>query len=323
MPMNSSASLDIGRLERVRLVIGKIVARCPACAEMEQDRKGNNLAVFTTGAFHCQAFPGDKEHNARIFSLVGIKSDRKLDLDTARQFRIKRAMKEHEDRKRAALIADARARRERIISRHHWERADVWEDSPQRVDGHLVEFDPRHFLRSLFSDASLIWTGAVNQSGLAHRDRWRTVADWQMEEVVERVGPMVSPAIWFPGTSSRLHINVESSPYTVLDFDGFDGQKPQTRHELAKHVRDSLAIVRWIREGLGWELSALLWTGGKSIHAWFKTPPQDVLQSLKTTATALGLDPGLIGHPEHPCRLPGHPHGETRKYSRTLWLGYE
>jgi len=54
--------------------------------------------------------------------------------------------------------------------------------------------------------------------------------------------------------------------------------------------------------------------------AWFRTPPPEVLGSLLPVAKSLGMDAGLIGRPEHPCRLPGQRHSGTGKMSRVLWL---
>ena len=137
------------------------------------------------------------------------------------------------------------------------------------------------------------------------------------------VGPMVSPATWTPGETSRAAGNVASSPFVVLDFDGFDGfdgKQPGTPEELVEHVAASLAIVRWLRESLGWSLAAVLFTGSKSIHAWFHSPQTAALESLKHHAAALGVDAGLIGRPEHPCRLPGWIHPKTGQSARVLWL---
>ncbi|RBP41467.1 hypothetical protein DES53_107299 [Roseimicrobium gellanilyticum] len=52
---------------------GRIVARCPACAANDADRKGNNLVVFPDGRFACAAFSGDKAHNQSILQLLGQK----------------------------------------------------------------------------------------------------------------------------------------------------------------------------------------------------------------------------------------------------------
>ena len=65
-------SLDLSRLENVRKRIGKIVARCPACAEQNHDQKGEHLAIFPDGSFACIANPGKEghKHRQRIFALA-------------------------------------------------------------------------------------------------------------------------------------------------------------------------------------------------------------------------------------------------------------
>ena len=65
-------SLDLSRLENVRKRIGKIVARCPACAEQNHDQKGDHLAIFPDGSFACIANPGTEghKHRQRIFALA-------------------------------------------------------------------------------------------------------------------------------------------------------------------------------------------------------------------------------------------------------------
>lgn len=53
---------------------------------------------------------------------------------------------------------------------------------------------------------------------------------------------------------------------------------------------------------------------------WFHTPPPGVFGTLLPVAKSLGMDAGLIGRPEHPCRLPGQIHDGSGKRSRILWL---
>ena len=131
---------------------------------------------------------------------------------------------------------------------------------------------------------------------------------------------MISPATWQQGITSRAAENVVFAPFVILDFDGFDGRKPETPAEIARHIADSLALTRWLRDGLRWQLAAIVWTGGKSIHAWFHDPGKEARQSLRDTADALGIDRGLVGNPEHPARLPGQRHAKTGGMSRVLWL---
>jgi hypothetical protein len=220
------------------------------------------------------------------------------------------------------LVATAQVKRSAIIARHPWTPADVWENSPQRIDCPLVKSDPRHFLASLYPENAILWTGETTESGQGglYAKRWRTCQKWCTAPDGERVGPMVTPATWNPETVSRSAVNVESAPYVVLDFDGFDGKSPTTPEQLQTHIHASLALIRWIREGLHWQLAAILWTGSKSMHAWFHSPPNEVLASLRTSASALGVDAGLVGNSEHPCRLPGHVHAKTGNKSRVLWL---
>jgi hypothetical protein len=296
-----------------------VICACPACRSEGNDRKGDNLRIFSSGAYNCIAHPKDRDHNRKIFSLVGVRSGKHFDPAAKREWRERRAREFQRDRDKAALQEIAKANRQKIIDRWEWNQHDVWDDSPQRIDCELVEFDPRWFLSSLFPQESVIWTGETYQSGQKgrHANRWKTVAEWQKESIV---GPMVTPATWHEGTDSRAAANVASAPYVVLDFDGFDGVKPETPEQLRAHLRGSLAMIHWIHKGLEWDLSAILWTGGKSLHAWFRTPPPDVLRSLVETAEPLGMDAGLIGRPEHPCRLPGQRHSKTGKLSKVLWL---
>jgi hypothetical protein len=65
-------SLDLNKLEKVREVgNGAIQARCPACAETGQDRKGEHLRIQPDGKFGCCVFPQDRLHRKRIFALAG------------------------------------------------------------------------------------------------------------------------------------------------------------------------------------------------------------------------------------------------------------
>jgi hypothetical protein len=67
--------LDLSRLENVRHHGAKVIARCPACAEVENDRKGEHLFIEPGGRFGCVVFPDaeGRKHRQRIFELVGIK----------------------------------------------------------------------------------------------------------------------------------------------------------------------------------------------------------------------------------------------------------
>ena len=63
--------LTLDRLEKVRQRGSRIIARCPACAELDRDRAGDNLVIFDSGIFACAAYQGDREHACRILQLAG------------------------------------------------------------------------------------------------------------------------------------------------------------------------------------------------------------------------------------------------------------
>jgi hypothetical protein len=319
MTTESQSHLDPALLERVRTRAGKLVARCPACAEGGQDRAASHLVIFPSGKFACAAHPGDGEHRRRIFALAGVVAERRMDEAERRLHRERLARERARERQREQVRDIARRKLRALLDRYPWQRVDVWEDSPQRPDGPLVCSDPRHFLASLYAPEALLWTGEVHHSGPAHAAHWRTCAEWQAVPDAG-IGPMLSPALWQPGTVSRTMDAVASAPYTVLDFDGFGGVKPVTREEKEAHLADSLALIRWLREVLKWRLAAILHTGGKSLHAWFLSPHPQALASMRATAQDLGIDPGLIGRPEHPCRLPGQRHAGTGGWSGVWWL---
>lgn len=68
-----SKGLETARLEKVRRVGDKTVARCPACAEQGMDEKGQHLFIAPDGRFGCVLHPGElgHAHRSRIFAMVG------------------------------------------------------------------------------------------------------------------------------------------------------------------------------------------------------------------------------------------------------------
>lgn len=318
MTSTADTRLDLGRLEKLRESAGKLIARCPACAEHGGDRAGNHLVILPDGRFGCAAHSGDSEHRRRIFSLAGVQTHQTRDPQQDREWRERREREARRERKRRAIADSITSKRAEILDRFAWDPADVWDSSPVRTEGDAVD-DPADFISALFPGDSIVWTGEVWQSGPRHSDRWRSVDEWAFANP----GPMVTPCTWRPGTVSRTRENVESDPYVVLDFDGAPGWSPRDARDLEEHLARALAITRWLREGLNWRLAAILFTGGKSVHSWFLTPGEAAIESLRAAAPALGIDAGLIGHPEHPARLPGQRHQKTGCLSRVLWINHQ
>ncbi|MDP8218068.1 MAG: hypothetical protein P9M03_05025 [Candidatus Theseobacter exili] len=68
-------NIDLSKLENCRQSDKKIIARCPACSEMGQDKTGNHLIINEDGRFGCVVYQGDygRDHRKRILHLIGEK----------------------------------------------------------------------------------------------------------------------------------------------------------------------------------------------------------------------------------------------------------
>ena len=68
-----ATKLDLARLEQVRRVGNKTIARCPACAEAGGDKDADHLLIAEDGKYGCVKYPGldGQDHRKRIFALVG------------------------------------------------------------------------------------------------------------------------------------------------------------------------------------------------------------------------------------------------------------
>ena len=299
-------------LEKVRHMPGKITARCPACAEEGADHTGNHLAIFESGKFTCIREP---EHSKRIWELVGIHKE--IDHEERRKRWREDRERRRRDQDRHRRLEAAKSALPHLIEKWSWDLAELFHDSPTRPS--TACDDPSIFLAALFNPKSLLWTGEVFQSGEKHRERWRTTEDW-FSSNVNHIGPMTTPSTWKAGTTSRTLTNIETAPYIVLDFDGPKGWTPRDQADLDRHLDESLAITRWLKDSCHWNLAAIVHTGNKSLHCWFDHPSETVLAGFRETLPVLGIDPSLIGHPEHPARLPGQVHDKSGNKSRVLYL---
>jgi len=67
-PTEGNFTLDLEKLDNVVERSGKIVARCPACAQRGRDSQGNHLVIFDNGAYSC--IVGDANHRKEIYKLA-------------------------------------------------------------------------------------------------------------------------------------------------------------------------------------------------------------------------------------------------------------
>jgi hypothetical protein len=289
--------LDLDLLQKRKDRGGKIIAQCPACSENGGDKSGEHLAVFADGRFACAALAGDSAHRKRIFDLIG-----RVDyLPMAGQ---SLAGHSRPTRKPVELLG-------RIKSDFPADVSGLWDSSPIRCDGTLNE--SQAFLR-LFPDDGVLWIApSVCESGKPEHARFfRTRTEWQKERFAAP-GTRIAPASFKPGSFSRNRGNVAEHIFTVIETDEIgEGKKYASKDEFC-------SLIRWLRDGCGWHLAAVVDSGGKSLHAWFRHPGQVDLTVLSKYSSALGLD-SKFTEPMQPWRLPGVQREKSEKRQQLLYL---
>jgi len=192
--------------------------------------------------------------------------------------------------------------KELILREWAWPYADILAQSPTKLpDNHSADW---RSLMGLFNDADVIWTGDIYDSGKEeHADRFRTKEQWLQLDYAP--GQFTCPATFKSGSFARSNENVVARRFLVVESDEL------TRDQVG-------GIFRWLSEKVRLNLRAIVDTAGKSLHAWFDYPAQDVVGDLKLVLPQLGCDPKLFTTSQ-PVRLPGAL--RDGKYQRLVWLG--
>lgn len=267
----------------------KTIMPCPACREIGKDTDGDNLSVFPSGKFHCIAAGRDRAHNRRIVAL-------RPDLgagDTFPPAQSKRPISNPRASKPAAAPVDLLSR---IKKGYPATVADLWESSPVRADEDL---DDAKALLQLFPLSGILWIAPdIYQTGKPeHAKFFRTRAEWQ-GQTFTAPGTRIAPSSFKPGSSSRCAGSVEAHLFTVIETDEIgEGELYASKDEFC-------CLIRWLREGCGWHLAAVVDSGRRSLHAWFRHPGHADMTQLAEHVAALGLD-SKFSEASQPWRLPG------------------
>jgi hypothetical protein len=268
-----------------RRVNGKITMPCPACREAGKDTAGDNLTVFPSGKFHCIAAGKDKAHNRRIIELMP-------ELGSAKPFPSSGpclAARPRSAPKPVDLLS-------RIKAGYPATVADLWESSPVRCDDDLD--DAKVFLQ-LFPSRGILWISPdIFQSGKPEHARFfRTREQWEAETFTTP-GTRIAPASFKAGSYSRNRESVADHLFAVVESDEIgEGKLYASKDEFC-------SLIRWLREACSWHLAAVVDSGNRSLHAWFRHPGSVDMRRLAEHSTALGLD-AKFAEPSQPWRLPG------------------
>jgi hypothetical protein len=160
--------------------------------------------------------------------------------------------------------------------------------------------DTHIFIKTLYSLDDILWNGDVFDSGEPiNRFNFKKVSDWLKSGIN---GNFTCPAIFKEEVYSRSNENVISRPYLVVESDKLTPD-------------ETCSLFKWLREFM--ELKAIISTGGKSFHGWFKFPSEALLNRLKIILPEMDCDEALF-KASQPVRMPGVLRGD--KWQCLYWL---
>lgn len=199
--------------------------------------------------------------------------------------------KDLEEKKKEHAWQDfAIANLDKILKKYHWPLADVFHESPFMTDD--SGSDSLLFASKMYKPEDVIWNGDTKDTGNeSFKDNFKTVSDWMKTGFK---GNFTCAATFKPGTFARKNENVVSRPYLVVESDILT-------------LDQSCSLYRWLRDFM--ELKAIVYSGGKSAHAWYKFPSNEIYKRLEFILPEMKCDWHLFT-PSQPVRMPGIMRGE-------------
>ncbi len=204
-----------------------------------------------------------------------------------------------------ALEIEERARQKlpEVLEEYCWPLEKIVAESPVPCGW---DSGGEHFMAwlRLWPADAVIWTGDVRDSGgKRHAGRFRSVPEWAT--VGSPLGCFSCAASFRVGSSSRCAANVERRCFLVVESDVL------SKDEVG-------AVFRYLHRRLRYRLHCIVDTGGKSLHAWFDVPRDEVVMAhLKAGLTGMGCDPRMFGAAQ-PVRVPGGV--RDGKLQRAVWM---
>lgn len=193
-----------------------------------------------------------------------------------------------------------------LLNEFAWPYTQIINDSPTPITGN----EPEHWkmLLQKFKLDDVIWIGNTYSSGEPKYEAcFRTAKEWLTFSTPP--GPFTCPATFKNTSYARSNDNLVERRFLVVESDTL------TRNEVG-------AVFRWLKLGCEMELVAIVDTGGKSLHGWFKFDA-DVFDDLKLVLPAIQCDPKLFTASQ-PVRLPSVLRdGIAGKYQKLVYLTKE
>jgi len=170
--------------------------------------------------------------------------------------------------------------------------------------------EPDHWrlLLQKFRPDDVVWIGDKFDSGKPeHAAHFKTATEWMNGTTAP--GPFICPVAFKNTGCARTNDNVVSRRFLVVESDTL------SRDEVG-------SVFKWLCDAADLSLVAIVDTGGKSLHGWFKFE-EDLLDEMKLVLPAFQCDPKLFT-PSQPVRLPGALRdGVAGRYQKLVYLSAE
>ena len=284
--------------------------RCPG-ADLHSNRDGKHDCIVyldeipTIHCIHTSCGTAIEEANRKLRSEIG-KEEREPGPALPRR----KPTAEELERQRKAQEADrlaskAKAALDGVLRDNAMQYPDLCRMSPTSLVG-IKDADLwRHFLR-IFHPDDVVWIGDKTDSGAQRNARnFRTTSEWLKS--ASRPGPRIAPATFKAGSYSRTKENVEAHRLFVVEHDRLG-------------IREQCSIIQYLRRWC--RLRAVIFTGNKSLHAWFDLPDAGTLERLRVMLPAWGTDDAGFS-PNQPFRMPATIHEKSGRYADLLYLDVE
>lgn len=189
--------------------------------------------------------------------------------------------------------------------------------SPVQIPDDIVE-QLKLFL-SVLPRHDLIWIGNKEDSGLTrHAQNFKSAETWASQGAPKY--PLICTSSFKSGSFSRSKDNVAQRNLIVFECDKVDltlasklaSKEMPDDGDKRRNKEMSVALIRRLQNDLGLKLVAVVDSGNKSLHAYFRYPGDAILAELKYLFPAMGGDPMVLGSASA-SRLPGYQDHERKQ----------
>jgi hypothetical protein len=172
-----------------------------------------------------------------------------------------------------------------------------------------IDLKPAEFLSRLplFISSDVLWCGMPFDSGRAFcAKHFRTLEKWK-KVGIPKAWSYTTGCAFVPGTFSRCDAQVVIKRYLILESDVLS-------HE------EMRAVIEWVSYVFELPLRAIVFSGHRSLHAWYDYPGDIWVAENGADLIAAGFCQSTVNKLSQPIRLGGAINQKTRKLQEVLFL---